>query len=183
MDFLYSIGKNNINNLLDFLPILEYNIDMEIVEYKEKYAEGVKDILVELQEYIVSTDDWHLNIMKPEFREKYFEKTLKDCSKIFLAVEDDKVVGLICGYVVEYDEYDKCDYVCPKTGHIEELIVSKYMRVGGLGTKLLKTLEDYFKSIGCEYCHIDVFEPNEMGKNFYNKHNYTTRMRSLSKKL
>ena len=49
---------------------------MEIIEYKEKYAERVKDILVELQEYIVSIDNWHLNIITPKFREKYFEKTL-----------------------------------------------------------------------------------------------------------
>ena len=156
---------------------------MEIIEYSNKYADDVKDILVELQEYIVSIDDWHLNIITPEFREKYFEKTLKDCSKILIAVEDEKVVGLICGYIVERDEYDKYDYTCPKTGHVEELIVSKKSRESGVGTKLLKVMEEYFKSIGCEYCHIDVFEPNEMGKNFYNKHNYTTRMRSLSKKL
>lgn len=156
---------------------------MEIIEYSNKYADDVKDILVELQEYIVSIDDWHLNIITPEFREKYFEKTLKDCSKILIAVEDEKVVGLICGYIVERDEYDKYDYTCPQTAHIEELIVSKKSREGGVGTKLLIAIEEFFKSIGCEYCHIDVFEPNEMGKNFYNKHNYTTRMRSLSKKL
>jgi len=156
---------------------------MKIIEYSQKYQEGVKDILVELQEYIVSIDNWHLNLMTPEFRDKYFEKTLKDCSKILLAIEEDKVIGLICGCIVDYDEYDKCDYLCPKTGHIAELIVSKNSRESGLGTKLLKTMEEYFKSLGCEYCHIDVFEPNEMGKNFYNKHNYTTRMRSLSKKL
>ena len=156
---------------------------MKIIDYSDNYSEMVKDILVELQEYIVSIDDWHLNIITPQFREKYFEKTLKDCSKIIIAVEDEMVIGLICGYIIERDEYDKYDYACPKTGHIEELIVSKKSRDGGVGTKLLNTMEAYFKSIGCEYCHLDVFEPNEMGKRFYNKHNYTTRMRSLSKKL
>lgn len=160
---------------------------MKILEYQEKFAEQVKDILVELQEYIVSIDDWHLNIITPGYREKYFEKTLMECSKnegkIFLAIEDDSVIGLICGYVVERDEYDKYDYTCPKTGHIEELIISKNIRHGGVGTKLIQHMEEYFKSIGCEYCHVDVFEPNEMGKNFYFKHDYTTRMRSLSKKI
>lgn len=156
---------------------------MEIIEYSHKHQEGVKDILVELQEYIVSIDDWHLNVMTPEFREKHFERILKFCSKIFIAVEGNKVVGLICGYVVEYDECVKCEYACPKTGHIEELIVNKNIRDCGLGTKLIKTMEEYFISIGCEYCHIDVFETNEMGKNFYNKHNYVTRVRTLSKNL
>jgi GNAT superfamily N-acetyltransferase len=161
---------------------------MKIIEYNNAYEEDVKDLLVELQEYIVAIDDWHLNIITPEFREKYFEKTCKEClvgeGKIFLAIDEyDKAIGLISGNVVERDEYDKYDYICPKTGDITELIVSKNARRGGVGEMLLNRMEDYYKSIGCEYCHIDVFEPNEMGKQFYNKHNYATRMRSLSKKL
>ena len=156
---------------------------MEIVEYKAKYKEDVKNILIELQEYIVSIDHWRLNIITPDYRKKYFEKTIKNCSVIFLAIEEEKVIGLICGNLIKYDKYDLCDYTCPKTGHIEELIVSKNTRNKGVGQLLLNKMEYYFKSIGCEYCHIDVFEPNEIGKNFYLKNNYTTRMRSLSKKL
>ena len=160
---------------------------MEIVKYSQKYEEDVKNLLVELQEYIVSIDDWHLNIITPEYREMYFKKTLEECSKnngvIFLAIENNKAIGMISGHIVERDEYDKCDYTCPKTGHIEELIVSKNARYGGLGSKLLETMEQYFKSLNCEYCHVDVFEPNLIGKNFYKKYNYVTRMRSLSKKI
>ena len=161
---------------------------MRIVEFSEKYTEDVKDLLVELQEYIVAIDDWHLNIMTPEYREKYFEKICIEClkgeGKIFLAIdENDKAIGLICGNITERDEYDKIDYTCPKTGNVDELIVSKSSRCGGVGQKLLEYMENYYRSIGCEYCHIDVFEPNILGKKFYDKHNYTTRLRSLSKKL
>lgn len=171
-----------------FFILIWYNNYMKIIEYDKRYEEDVKNLLVELQEYIVAIDDWHLNIMTPEYREKYFEKTCKEClsgeGKIFLAIdEDDKTVGLICGNVVERDEYDRIDYVCPKTGNVAELIVSKSVRKGGVGGELLKTIENYFKSIGCEYCHIDVFEPNEMAKRFYEKHCYTTRLRGLSKKI
>ena len=49
-----------------------------IIEYDEKYKEEVKDLLVELQEYIVSIDHWHLNIITPDYRKKYFEKTIKN---------------------------------------------------------------------------------------------------------
>ena len=160
---------------------------MKIVEFDAKFAEQVKDLLVELQEYIVAIDDWHLNILTPEYRQKYFEKTTQETDKnegkIFLALENDVVLGLICGNVVEYDEWDKFDYSCPKTGEVIELVVSKDVRHGGVGGALLAHMEKYFKSIGCEYCHIDVFEPNTMAKTFYDKHNYTTRMRALSKKL
>ena len=102
---------------------------MEIIEYKAKYKEDVKNILVELQEYIVSIDHWHLNIITPDYRKKYFEKTIKNCSVIFLAIEEEKVIGLICGNLIKYNKYDLCDYTCPKSGHIEELIVSKKQEI------------------------------------------------------
>ena len=151
---------------------------MKIIKYSKEFEEDVKDLLVELQEYIVSIDNWHLNIITPEYREMYFKKTMEDCSKndgiMFLAVEDDKVLGMICGHLVERDEYDKYDYTCPKSGVIEELIVSKKTRRGGVGYKLIDKIENYFKSLGCEYCHVDVFEPNEIGKNFYKKAGQST---------
>ena len=160
---------------------------MKIIKYSNKYQEDLKNLLVELQEYIVSIDDWHLNILTPQYRELYFKKTIEECHKrngvIFIAVENNKAIGMIYGGIIEYDEYDKCDYACPKTGHIEELIVSKNVRHEGLGSKLLNKMEQYFKSLGCEYCHLNVFEPNNIGKNFYAMHNYITRMCNLSKKL
>lgn len=160
---------------------------MEVVKYSKIYEEDVKNLLVELQEYIVSIDDWKLNIIAPEYREKYFEKIIQSNINlngvIFLAIENNKIVGVISGHLIQYDEFDKYDYICPKSGLIEELIVSKTCRSVGVGSKLITNMENYFKSLGCEYCHVNVFEPNIMGKNFYNKNNYTVRMRSLSKKL
>jgi ribosomal protein S18 acetylase RimI-like enzyme len=39
----------------------------------------------------------------------------------------------------------------------------------------MKKMEDYFKSIGCEYVVIDVFAYNNLAINFYNKQGYHTR--------
>lgn len=66
-------------------------------------------------------------------------------------------------------------YKCPKRGEITELIVSKNVRSSGLGQQLMEKMEDYFKSIGCEYVVIDVFAYNELAINFYNKQGYHTR--------
>ena len=43
---------------------------MKIIEYEDKYLEDVKDLLVELEEYIISIDQDHLDQLHPEYRDK-----------------------------------------------------------------------------------------------------------------
>lgn len=91
---------------------------MQIVEYENKYLGDVKDLLVELEEYIVSIDKDHLDQVHPEYREKMavldLEEVNKNNGKCYLAVENNKAIGLIMGYIFPYDEYDYLDYKCPK---------------------------------------------------------------------
>lgn len=112
---------------------------------------------------------------------------LKDCEvnqgKVFVALDNQKIVGMIAGFVQNYEERDSLDYSCPKKGLVAELIVSKNARCGGVGTKLLDKMEEYFKSITCEYSQIDVFAPNENAKKFYYKNGYQDRMITMFKKL
>ena len=71
-------------------------IALEIIDYSSKYIEDIKDLLVELQEYIAEIDREEYNILTDEYREKYFEKTLNEVGKyegkIFLAREDEKII-------------------------------------------------------------------------------------------
>ena len=43
---------------------------MRIIEYDDSYLEDVRDLLVELEEYIVSIDQDHLDHVHPEYRER-----------------------------------------------------------------------------------------------------------------
>ena len=43
---------------------------MQVIEYEDKYLEDVKDLLVELEKYIVSIDKDYLDQVHPEYREK-----------------------------------------------------------------------------------------------------------------
>ena len=79
------------------------------------------------------------------------------------------------GILRKYDEYDYLDYKCPRCGEITELVVSKEVRGKGIGKLLMTKMEEYFKSIDCEYISIDVFAYNTKGINFYEKEGYNTR--------
>ena len=79
------------------------------------------------------------------------------------------------GCLRSYDEYDYLDYKCPRCGKVTELIVSKKTRSKGIGSLLMNKMEEYFKSIGCEYITIDVFAYNKIGIHFYEKHGYNRR--------
>ena len=160
---------------------------MKIIEYKEKYIEDVKNLLVELEEYIISIDEDKLDHIHPEYREKMalldFQGVKEKNGKCYLAIENEQAIGLIMGTIIKFDEQDYLDYKCPKEGEITELIVSSNTRSSGVGQLLMKKMEDYFKSVGCEYILVDVFAYNKSGINFYDKQGYHPRMHTAIKKI
>jgi ribosomal protein S18 acetylase RimI-like enzyme len=160
---------------------------MQVIEYEDKYLEDVKDLLVELEEYIVSIDKDHLDQVHPEYREKMaiidLEEVNKNNGKCYLAIENEKAIGLIMGTIPPYEEYDYLDYKCPKRGIITELIVTSKIRSKGVGQVLMDKMEEYFKLNNCEYVLVDVFAYNDNAINFYNKKGYHPRMHTDIKKL
>ena len=99
-----------------------------IVEYEAKYLDDVRDLLVELEEYIVSIDKDNLDTIHPEYKEKMaivkLDEIKKNEGKCYLYIENNKALALIMGYIRPYDRYDYLDYKCPKEGEITELIVT-----------------------------------------------------------
>lgn len=160
---------------------------MKIIEYEDNYLNDVKDLLTELEEYIVSIDRDNLDQVHPDYHEKMalldLDEIKSNNGKCFLAIENNKTVGLIMGCIFPYDENDYLDYKCPKRGEITELIVTNKTRSKGIGQKLINRMEEYFKSLNCEYVIVDVFAYNDIGKNFYNKNNFHTRMETMIKKI
>ena len=160
---------------------------MKIIEYEEKYLDDVKDLLVELEEYILAIDEDNLDQLHPEYREKMalldLQAINENNGKCYLAIENEKVIGLIMGTIIKYDEYDYLDYKCPKEGKITELIVTSKTRSKGVGQLLTKQMEEYFKSVGCEYILVDVFAYNKNGIKFYDKQGYHSRMYTNIKKI
>lgn len=160
---------------------------MQIIEYEDKYLEDVKDLLVELEEYIISIDKDELDRLHPEYRDKMvildLDEVKNNNGKCYIAVENGEAIGLIMGCIFPYEEFDYLDYKCPKRGEITELIVSKNVRSKGIGKMLITKMEEYFKSKECEYILIDVFAYNENAIKFYDKNGYHTRMYRNIKKI
>ena len=160
---------------------------LKIIEYNSKYDEQIKDLLVELQNYLIDIDNWHTQVMLSEYREGNFKMDMRKVKnqngKIYLSVEDNVVTGLIIGIVEEADEVDKLTNDCAKTGSVIELIVKNNTRGNGVGKLLLNKIEDYFKSMDCKRINIEVFGPNKRGLNFYNKNGYIIRDMIVSKRI
>ena len=160
---------------------------MKIIEYKDKYLEDVRNLLVELEEYILTIDEDELDQLHPEYREKMavldLNKVKETNGKCYLAIDDDKVIGLIMGTIPLYDKNDYLDYKCPRRGEITELIVTFKTRSRGVGQALMNKMEEYFKSVGCEYVLVDVLAYNKKGINFYDKQGYHPRMYTEIKKI
>lgn len=160
---------------------------MNIIEYEDKYLEDVKDLLVELEEYIISIDEDNLDRLHEDYRDKMALLDLKDVNenegKCYLAIDNNKAVGLIMGCIFPYEEYDYLDYKCPRRGEVTELIVSKNTRSKGIGNRLMDKMEEYFKSKGCTHIIIDVFAYNKNAFNFYTKKGYHSRMHTVIKDI
>ena len=160
---------------------------MKIIEYDSIYDEQIKNLLVELQNYLIDIDDWHTQVMIPEYRENIFKldmnKVTKQNGKIYLSIENGIVNGLIIGIVEEKDEIDKLTNDCAKTGSVLELVVKSNIRGNGIGKSLLDKIEEYFRSIYCKRINIEVFGPNKKGLNFYEKNDYIIRDAIVSKRL
>ena len=160
---------------------------MEIIEFTNEYTEEVKDMLVALQNHIVHIDNLKLNTITPEYREEYFKfaynMSYNSGGKFFIAKENNTVLGFAACSTTSYEDVASVSYKCPKKGEITELIVTSKIRSKGVGKMLIDKMEEYFKSKNCEYIVVDVFSYNEIGKNFYTKNNYHSRLETRIKKI
>jgi ribosomal protein S18 acetylase RimI-like enzyme len=176
--------KDEIKNPEDILTFQEFNTyvnrlndKVSIIEYKSKYAEDVKDLLDELERYICKIDKLDTQKMWPDYREREFNDTINEVEqkqgKIYLALINQKAIGLIIGIIRTYEKEDlyTLDTSIIK-GVITELVVNENYRCLGIGDKLMSKIEKYFKSKNCKYVFVDVFGPNINAQKFYNKYGY-----------
>lgn len=154
-----------------------------IIEYNKRYDEDIKDLFVELQEFIASIDKERYNILTPNFREEYFQKTLQEIEhnsgKMLLFEEDKRVIGLVVGLIRK--ETFECGFHAPQRGEITELIVSKHCRAKGYGKALLSAMEQHLYKQGCKNIILGVFGYNDHAIEFYKRNGYNMRFIDMTR--
>lgn len=160
---------------------------MQIIPFQEQYKNAAQDLLVELEDYLESLDQDHLEQVGADYREKMLQYDLADAKAsggmAYLAIEGDRVIGLIIGVIRVYDERDHLDFKCPPMGKITELVISKKYRGGGVGSLLLAQMEQFFRQKGCEYIAVDAFSYNSNALRFYEKKGFHPRLISMLKPI
>lgn len=159
---------------------------MNIVPYSNE-KQQVVNLLIELQEYLVSVDDENVQTIDDKYGEKYFTYLQGLVKKregiILLAVSGNEVDGFIAGYIEPKDEEDSITNRCPRRGVISDLAVTAPRRGSGVGKELMNAIERYFMKMDCEFVAVDLFAPNDTARKFYDSLGYTPRNIELYKRI
>lgn len=169
------------------LLLKEDKKQIHIIEYFKRYREESRQLLDELQGYLVNIDTEHVQTISTIYQKEYLGyligNALFNNGKLYLALLDNHAVGLVAGWIEAKDKDDYLTNRCPKRGLVTELVVSQNMRGHGIGEKLLDQMEEYFKSLDCEFIAINVFAPNQDALEFYKHEGYSPRNIELYKRI
>lgn len=157
---------------------------VQIREYSEKDRDEVLVLVKEFCDYIEGIDPLKLVQYKEKSAEFYTDLMLKknkEKGKVFVAVENDSIVGFIGGYIAEQDEDEQMELVQMIPGHITDFFVTKSYRGQKVGQTLMEKIESFFKQNNVTIVRLEVFAPNEIARAFYNKHGFIERLITVSK--
>ena len=99
-----------------------------------------------------------------EQEEKKIKKRIKSRKEIFLVAEiDNRVVGLIDGYIIESIYYKE------KISYLNHLCVDEKDRNNEVGSKLIEEFSKISNNKGAKYIKLNVFEKNIPAFNLYKK--------------
>lgn len=162
---------------------------MSIV-YREIQIEdhnAVKDQLVFLVEFIATINPLRLEHPQDVYREDYFTKVMHSLNAnkgtIFVALDQEKIVGCIIGILKEQSAEELTEYKKVSIGCITDLYVDQKYRKQGIAQHLLNDIENYFKIKGCQYSELYVLTANTSAYNLYKKNKYKDNLLEMLKPL
>lgn len=140
-----------------------------------------------LQDYLISVDTLKRLRRLPAYGGRYtralISKVKKNKGLILLAYNDRDIAGCIAGIIERQSKDNLLECVPTKVGRVLELVVFEGYRRQGLGGKLMKRMETYFRRNGCDTIRVEVFEPNRKARGFYHRSGYQDRVVDIIKRI
>jgi len=162
---------------------------MEIIirQYEERDRAALIECMLKEQKYLVGLDTLKRFEVRDDGAERYVEWLLSEVAKndgvVLMALDGEKVVGAGIGFINEQDEEGKLCVHPTKPAEIQDLYVDEAYRSQGIGAKLVKALEEYFKSKGRDEIWVGALTANSRSVDFYLKQGYTNQFIELVKKI
>lgn len=156
-------------------------------EYKNEDRALLLEFIRNLGDFVKSIDP----LKRIQNNSGFFELDLNDTlekiekyqGKIYFAESKKKISGYIAGVIWEQSEKNKLEIGQHKLGEVIDLIVKEELRGQGVGTALLKKMENYFKEKDCDSMWVSVFAPNENAHNLYKKFGFINREIGMLKQI
>ena len=140
-----NIRKVNINDYKDIV-----NLYKQLFDSEKKFDDNI------VRTYKID-----------EKEEKRIKKSIKSRKGIFLVAEiDNKIVGLIDGYIMESIYYNE------KISYLAHLCVDEKYRNKEIGSKLIEEFSEISKKKGAKYIKLNAFEENIPAVSLYRKHGF-----------
>lgn len=148
-----------------------------IRKYKSSDKKAVVRLMKEFCEYYWPINPYRKDGIDSELvarhhTNKMLSFTKKHEGNVLVVEENEEIIGF-AGFEIKKQEYDDTLEDIPMAlGHIGALFISNQYRGEGLGEKLLKTIEDYFKEKKCTHSTLEVYGFNP-SHSFYIKNDYS----------
>lgn len=156
-------------------------------EYKEKDRGLLLKLTNKLEEHVKVIDPIGRIQNLPGFVNVYLKDVLENVKKyqgkIWLAVDEGKVIGFVIGAIWEQSEKSKLEIGPHKFGEVIDIYLEEDYRRKGIGKIMLQMMEKYFKEKGCDSMWILVFAPNENAHNMYKKFGFVDREIGMLKQI
>lgn len=161
---------------------------MNIRPYSEADFDALAEVMAVFQDYIADLDPIQHTRSGADFDATAYlrvrtEEARKEGGLFLLAIDRDKIIGLISGRLVDVPAANALDEFVQKTGEVTEFYVHAGHRGQKVGLALMQAAERHFRAIACAALLVDCFAPNTLAHHFYERYGFTDRLITMRKEL
>jgi ribosomal protein S18 acetylase RimI-like enzyme len=151
---------------------------------EEDFADLVRCI-EQLHDVIIEMDNLRRCRRMQAFGKNYTKRLIGKINRnhglVLFACDPERIIGCIAGIIEKQSRENLLECVPTKAGRILELFVAEQHRNRGIGKRLMRKMEEYFKQNSCDVIRVDVFGPNKKASKFYRTLDYQNRAVDLIK--